>query len=307
MSKFKPRTTRPEKGNKYYIRQVSGGWNGAVQGKPKDKYCDVLSNCVGYANGRFNEICGQNKCVYQLVCNAENFVERAKNYGLKTSSKPQVGAIMCWQKGSTLGGNDGAGHVAIVEKVISDTEVITSESGYGCTTPFWNQNRKKGTGNWGMSSPYKFRCFILNPTPLDNESTTSTTVPTKTESINKAKGQIAEDGIWGKETTTALQKLFKVTITGVVKEQTEPCRPYLISIQKSYWKFTSKSKSSGDLMIRNLQRILGVPTDGLIGYATITALQNALKKQKYYTGVVNGKLNKETVKAFQKWINKKLK
>ena len=49
MAKFKPRTTRPEKGNKYYIRQVSGGWNGAVQGKPKDKYCDVLSNCVGYA------------------------------------------------------------------------------------------------------------------------------------------------------------------------------------------------------------------------------------------------------------------
>ena len=306
MSKFNPRTTRPEKNNKYYIRQVSGGWNGAVQGKPKDKYCDVLSNCVGYANGRFNEICGKNKCMYQLVCNAENFVERAESYGLKTSSKPQVGAIMCWKKGSTLGGNDGAGHVAIVEKVISDTEVITSESGYGCTTPFWNQNRKIGTGNWGMSSPYKFRCFILNPTPLDVESTTE--VPTKTESINKAKkdGKIAEDGIWGKETTIALQKLFKVTVTGVVKEQTSPCKPYLISIQKSYWKFTTKSKSPGDLMIRNLQRILGVPTDGLVGYATISALQNALKKQKYYTGIVNGKLSKETVRAFQKWINKKL-
>ena len=69
---------------------------------------------------------------------------------------------------------------------------------------------------------------------------------------------------------------------------------------------TSKSKSPGDLMIRNLQRILGVPTDGLIGYATISALQNALKKQKYYTGIVNGKLSKETVRAFQKWINKKL-
>ena len=60
-------------------------------------------------------------------------------------------------------------------------------------------------------------------------------------------------------------------------------------------------------MMRNLKRILGVPTDGLIGYATISALQNALKKQKYYTGIVNGKLNRETFKAFQKWINKKLK
>ena len=102
MAKFKPRTNRPEQGNKYYIRRVFGGWNGAVQGKPKDKYCDVLSNCVGYANGRFNEICGEKKCKYQLVCNAENFVEKAKSYGLKTSSKPQVGAIMCWQQGATL-------------------------------------------------------------------------------------------------------------------------------------------------------------------------------------------------------------
>ena len=302
MAKFKPRTTRPEKGNKYYIRQVSGGWNGAVQGKPKDKYCDVLSNCVGYANGRFNEICGQKKCKYQLVCNAENFVEKAKSYGLKTSSKPQVGAIMCWRKGSTLGSSDGAGHVAIVEKVISDTEVITSESGYGCTKPFWNQNRKKGTGNWGMGSSYKFRCFILNPTPLQ------TTTPTKTESVSSSKSnKITVNGIWGKETTVALQKLFKLSVTGVVKGQSTLCKPYLISIQKSTWKFTAKSKPTGDLTIRNLQRMLSVSTDGLMGYDTIIALQKSLKKSKYYSGTINGKLNKETVKAFQKWINNKLK
>ena len=294
MAKFKPRTTRPEKGNKYYIRQVSGGWNGAVQGKPKDKYCDVLSNCVGYANGRFNEICGENKCKYQLICNAENFVEKAKSYGLKTSSKPQVGAIMCWQKGSTLGSRDGAGHVAIVEKVISNTEVITSESGYGCTKPFWNQNRKKGKGNWGMSSPYKFRCFILNPTKFE------TTLPT-TE-----KNEIKIDGVWGKDTTLALQKVFKLKSTGVIKGQVSSCKPYLSSIQKSTWEFTTKPTSTGDLTIRNLQAILLVPMDGLIGYDTIVALQKSLKKNKYYSGTINGKLNKETVKAFQKWINNKL-
>ena len=304
MAKFKPRTTRPEKGNKYYIRQSSGGWNGAVQGKPKDKYCDVLSNCVGYANGRFNEICGQNKCKYQLVCNAENFVEKAKSYGLKTSNKPQVGAIMCWQKGSTLKNKDGAGHVAVVEKVISNDEVITSESGYGCTKPFWNQKRKKGTGNWGMGSSYKFRCFILNPTPLE----TTTNKPTKTESVSTTKtAKISVDGIWNKETTVALQKLFKLPVTGVIKEQTELCRPYLISIQRSTWKFTTKSKPTGDLTIRNLQRILFVPTDGLMGYASIVALQKSLKKNKYYSGKIDGKLTKETVKAFQKWINNKLK
>lgn len=303
MAKFKPRTTRPEKGNKYYIRQASGGWNGAVQGKPKDKYCDVLSNCVGYANGRFNEICGEKKCKYQLVCNAENFVEKAKSYGLKTSSKPQVGAIMCWQKGSTLGSRDGAGHVAVVERVISDKEVITSESGYGCTKPFWNQRRKRGTGNWGMSSPYKFRCFILNPTKFD------TNTPTKTESTTtkKSANKLIVDGIWGKNTTIELQKIFKLNTTGVIKEQSATCKSYLVSIEKDYWKFSSKSKPLGDTTIKNLQKILHITVDGIMGHDTIISLQKSLKKDKYYSGSLSGKLTKDTVKALQKWINNKLK
>ena len=70
---------------------------------------------------------------------------------------------MVWQKGSSLSGSDGAGHVAIVEKVISDTEVYTSESGYG-SKAFWNQTRKKGTdGRWGANSEYTFLGFIYNP------------------------------------------------------------------------------------------------------------------------------------------------
>ena len=47
------RTTQPSN-NKYYIRQVSGGLNGAVQGQPCIRNANVLCNCVGYANGRFN-------------------------------------------------------------------------------------------------------------------------------------------------------------------------------------------------------------------------------------------------------------
>ena len=158
---MKMRTTKPSK-NKYYIRQASGGYNGAVQGKPTDKDANVLSNCVGYANGRFNEIIGEKKCKYQLVCNAENFIEKAKAYGLKISDKPVLGGIMVWQKGDTLSNNDGAGHVAIVEKIIDDKTIYTSESAYG-GTPFFNATRKNGNKNWGMSYPYKFRGCIINP------------------------------------------------------------------------------------------------------------------------------------------------
>ena len=112
---FKPRLTKPEAGNKYYIRTVSGGWNPSIAGKPTDPHCDVLSNCVGYAVGRFNEIGGYGCCKYLMPVNAERFV----NYtgGLQTGTTPKLGAVMVWQKGATLDGSDGAGHVAVVEQI----------------------------------------------------------------------------------------------------------------------------------------------------------------------------------------------
>ena len=63
-----------------------------------------------------------------------------KKYGLEIGQTPKAGAIMVWQKGSTLSGNDGAGHVAIVEKVIDANTVYTSESSYGGSA-FWNSTR----------------------------------------------------------------------------------------------------------------------------------------------------------------------
>lgn len=153
------RTTKPEKGNKFYIRKASGGYNTCVKGKPTDE-CDVLANCVGYASGRFNEIIGTYKYT-TLNCNAENFIERAKAAGLEISNTPTLGGIMVWQKG-TLSSSDGAGHVAIVEKIIDDNTIYTSESGYN-SKAFWNTTRSKGTGNWGQASSYKFRGCIVNP------------------------------------------------------------------------------------------------------------------------------------------------
>ena len=166
MSKFQVRTSCPNN-NKNYIRTANGGWNTCIQGKPTHPTCNVLANCVGYASGRFNEIIndakGKTGCTYKtLNCNAENFIERAKAAGLSVGQTPRVGAIMCWQKGATLDGKDGAGHVAIVEKVNSSTSVYTSESGYG-NKYFWNSTRTKGSGGWGTSSPYKFRGFIYLP------------------------------------------------------------------------------------------------------------------------------------------------
>lgn len=181
---FKMRTTKPEAGNKYYITKANGGWSNAIKGnsKNRDKDCDVLPNCVGYAYGRFNEIGGYGYCKYLTPTNAENFIQ-CKSPELKVGQVPKLGACMVWQKGDTLSGSDGAGHVAIVEKVISNTEVYTSESGWSSSKPFWNKTRKKGSGNWGQKDTYKFLGFIYNPAVTD-EPDVQTPDENKTETAN---------------------------------------------------------------------------------------------------------------------------
>ena len=158
---FTIRTTKPSKGNKFYITKSKGGYSTCIQGKPTDSECNVLANCVGYACGRFNEIIGSMKYP-SLNCNAENFIERAKSLGLKISDKPVLGGIMVWQKGITLNGSDGAGHVAIVEKIIDSNTIYTSESGYN-NKAFWNSTRTNNNGRWGIGAGYTFRGCIINP------------------------------------------------------------------------------------------------------------------------------------------------
>lgn len=204
MAVFKPRLTRPEAGNKYYITKAKGGYSYAIQGKPTDPDCDVLSNCVGYAYGRFNEIGGYGYCKYLSPVNAENFIQYAGN--LEVGQTPKLGACMVWKKGATLSNSDGAGHVAIVEKIISSTQIVTSESGWN-SSAFWTKTRNKGNGNWGAGSGYTFLGFIYNPAPCcsdSNSAATSTNSGTYTlkqfvEDVQEACGATV-DGIAGPET-----------------------------------------------------------------------------------------------------------
>ena len=163
---FKARLTKPESGNPYYNTKGNGGYSNAIKGSPTNKGCDVLSNCVGYAYGRFNEIGNYGYCKYLSPVNAEMFIQYAG--GLTVGQTPKLGSCMVWQKGATLNGSDGAGHVAIVEKINADGSIVTSESGWN-SSAFWTQTRKKGNGNWGAGSGYTFLGFIYNPAVTDGE------------------------------------------------------------------------------------------------------------------------------------------
>lgn len=282
------RTTKPSKGNKYYTRKSSGGYSLAVKGKPTDS-CDVLANCVGYANGRFAEIQGKNKIEYQLVCNAENFIEKAKSYGLEISNVPTLGGIMVWQKGATLNGSDGAGHVAIVERIDNSNQIYTSESGYN-SSAFWNSIRTNNNGRWGIGSGYKFRGCIVNP------AIGKITAPDKPKS-----DKLTVDGVWGKATTKKAQKVFGTTVDGIVSNQYSKYKAENPGLLSTTFEWESKPGKDGSLLIRKIQQLIGANVDGFVGPTTIKAMQ------KYFGTPVDGKVSNpsEMVKAFQKWLNTK--
>lgn len=153
---FIPRFQIPEKGNKYYNRKPEG-YGTSIQGYPLQEGLTCLSNCVGYAAARFNEI-GQWNCwkYFNYPPNAEEFWTRETK--LKHTSEPALGAIIVWE-----GIGSKAGHVAVVEQINSDGSITTSESGYGAAKPFWTQRRTNANGNWGAGSDYKFLGFIWQP------------------------------------------------------------------------------------------------------------------------------------------------
>ena len=147
----------------YYNTKGHGGQSSCIEGKPMDRTCTVLSNCVGWACGRFNHIYsimkGEKTMKYRdFHADAGKMYALASKFGLQTGSTPQAGAIMVWA--STVGK---AGHVAVVEKVISSDEIMDSESGFS-VFKFKYKSRKKGNdGNWGSGSKYRFLGFVYNP------------------------------------------------------------------------------------------------------------------------------------------------
>ena len=178
MIKYKPRLTAadmPENDNKYYIKKSDGGCSPCIGGHPQHKHLTALSNCVGWAIGRAMEILQVQESPFPS-CNAEDFYNSTT---LEKGQTPKNGAIMCWRQGQLWNGGDGAGHVAVVEKVISDTEIITSESAYGGAA-FYTKRRLKGDGNWGMDARFRLMGFIYLPeecAPEDNSVKTTSNSP----------------------------------------------------------------------------------------------------------------------------------
>ena len=190
---FAQRTVKPTSKDKFakcYITTSKGGWSGAIVGDPTDKECNVLSNCVGYGQGRFcevyNEIMGTtgNKYKY-LNCDAKYFISRAKKYypDLQISQTPEPGSLL------VMGHKTAAGHIIFVEDVVNEKKIKTSESAYH-SKAFYNLTREYKDGHWGMGTNYYQIGFILNPAVMTEHVT-----PTVERDEHKDQLQVVASGL----------------------------------------------------------------------------------------------------------------
>lgn len=110
---------------------------------------------------------------------------------------------------------------------------------------------------------------------------------------------LSVDGLWGKETTRALQRALGTGADGIVSEQYACYRSSNPGLLPSSWSWKTAPEAGGSPMVKALQRKLGVAVDGYVGPSTIAALQRRLG-----TGA-DGRVSKPSpmVKELQRRLN----
>lgn len=106
-----------------------------------------MPNCTAYAFGRLLE---QNKSRSRLTGNGGKWFAQALSAGYPTGNRPALGAVICWK-------SSGAGHVAIVEKILPNGDIICSNSAWKGTNFYTTTHFKKDGYNF---KGYTFQGFI---------------------------------------------------------------------------------------------------------------------------------------------------
>ena len=170
---YKPRLSEPTTTDKNWIHTSKGGKNSCILITGNS----VLPNCVGYAWGRFMELLGSTPKLSRA--NAEDWYGYTKD-GYERGKTAKLGAVICWRKGKAGVNSDGAGHVAIVEKINSDGSIVVSQSGYK-SKRFWTST----IGKDYTLSGYIFQGFIYNPAVPDNLHSKGKEIELKVDTLKK--------------------------------------------------------------------------------------------------------------------------
>ena len=134
-----------------------------------------MPNCTCYAWGRRYELTnnrpdgGTGEGHGKKLCTSDagewydyniNLGDKGYPYG----QTPKLGAIICWERPGA------AGHVAVVEEIAENGDIVTSNSGYRSSTYFWTEEITKNSGYARYG--YIFKGFIYLDTefgPIERE------------------------------------------------------------------------------------------------------------------------------------------
>ena len=171
MSKYTARLTAPAKTDRHYYSNDNAFFRSGF-GMP---------NCTAYAHGRFAEITGKFPKMYG---NAEDWWDEAKKAGYETGPVPKLGAICVWRAGQTHNSADGAGHVAIVEQIKANGDIVTSNSAWK-GLEFYTQEITKVSG-YMYASNRPFLGFIYCGVEFESDPTpaSGTVMAGKTVALN---------------------------------------------------------------------------------------------------------------------------
>lgn len=158
--KFVKRLEAPTSDNKFYLKINKGGYNKAMEIDKKSHSC--LPNCCGLVHGRFLESQNTIDSTKDNLCigNAKSYYKKKDGY--KRGLTPKVGSIICFDK------TNGSGHVAFVEEIKENGDIVTSNSAYNGTRFFLKTLKKSKNYYYGKN--YILQGFIYNPTEFDTES-----------------------------------------------------------------------------------------------------------------------------------------
>lgn len=161
---------------------------------------------------------------------------------------------------------------------------------------FQSENGLKVDGWYGPASKAKL-------TEIYNAKYKATAKPATSAPAKPVSNKIAEDGLWGGETTKKLQSVLGCKIIdGVVSNQWKVYKDANPGLTTG-WDWDDKPNGVGSNVIRELQKLIGMPAkeiDGEVGSYTFATMQRFFKCK-----IVDGNLSNPSncIKAMQKWLN----
>lgn len=219
MSKFVRRSESPSYGDRYFLHTSAGGLNECIL--IDNGSC--LPNCVGYCWGRWYELLGKRPRL--SMNNAENWWGYTAD-GYERGQTPKLGAVICWRKGRAGVSSDGAGHVAIVEKIGSNGDILVSESHYGGAR--WKEKIYTRASGYYLGSAFTFQGFIYLPEDTTEVSAEPATQENQKKVYLKGDYRVTDASLLHVRTgpSTAYKKKTFKELTKNAQEQVYDCARY---------------------------------------------------------------------------------